>query len=286
MEAKLIVVGGRATKREIPLNLPAIIGRSRDAALTVAHPQISRQHCMLFDADGLLMLRDLGSTNGTFYQGNRVVEAPLLPDDTFSVGPLTFRASYEYLGDVSATPTPQWAPSPHATQPVAPPEPSASPWSIEPAALDSRVLEVPIRPHEPSIGPPMEPSIGPPIGPPIDVPAPPADFMFAPEDALPGELPPPPTPAGLAEAVEFEADETEVAETEAAELEAADLTVDETDEPEFEAAQVSTNEDASPPAADTAQDPFRPGSQDEIKLDDYLEPDRGTKEDGLPRIDP
>ncbi len=94
MEAKLIVVGGKASKAKIALKLPTVIGRSREAGLTIAHPMISRRHCEVFEADGLLMVRDLGSLNGTVVGGQRVKESPLPPDAEFTVGPLTFRAEY------------------------------------------------------------------------------------------------------------------------------------------------------------------------------------------------
>ncbi len=50
-EAKLIVVGGKASKRDVALELPTTIGRSRQADLTVAHAMVSRQHCELFEED-------------------------------------------------------------------------------------------------------------------------------------------------------------------------------------------------------------------------------------------
>ncbi len=107
MEAKLIVVGGKASKRDVPLKLPTTIGRSRQADLTVAHPMVSRQHCELYEEDGVLKLRDLGSLNGTFIEGKRISEACLRPDMQFAVGPLTFRADYEYAGDVESIPLPE-----------------------------------------------------------------------------------------------------------------------------------------------------------------------------------
>ena len=104
MEAKLIVVGGKANKTEVALQLPAVVGRSREAGVTVAHPMISRQHCEIFEQDGLLMVRDLGSLNGTIVEGQRVSEAPLCPGSQLTVGPLTFRADYNYDGDLDAAP--------------------------------------------------------------------------------------------------------------------------------------------------------------------------------------
>jgi pSer/pThr/pTyr-binding forkhead associated (FHA) protein len=104
MEAKLIVVGGKASKSAIALKLPTIIGRSREAGLTIAHPMISRQHCELFEVDGLLMIRDMGSLNGTVVAGQQIKNSPLPPNTEFTVGPLTFRADYTYEGDLSQLP--------------------------------------------------------------------------------------------------------------------------------------------------------------------------------------
>lgn len=104
IQAKLTVVSGKASKRTIALQLPTSIGRSRDAGLTVAHPQISRKHCELIEADGLILIRDAGSLNGTYVNSHRVKEAPLPPDTTFSIGPLTFRVRYQYNGDTSELP--------------------------------------------------------------------------------------------------------------------------------------------------------------------------------------
>ena len=102
MQAKLIVVRGKASKREIDLKLPTTVGRSKATDLTVAHPMISRRHCELFEMDGLLMIRDLGSLNGTIVGGERIEQTALAPDDEFSIGPLTFRAEYQYSGDLDA----------------------------------------------------------------------------------------------------------------------------------------------------------------------------------------
>lgn len=105
MEAKLVIVGGKANKRDVRLKLPTVIGRSREADLTVAHPMISRLHCQLTEVDGRLELKDLGSLNGTLVGGERIDgEVVLRPDDEFTVGPLTFRVEYEYAGEQPEAP--------------------------------------------------------------------------------------------------------------------------------------------------------------------------------------
>jgi hypothetical protein len=104
MEARLIVIGGNMSKRNIALRLPAIIGRSPEAKVTINHPMISRRHCEVFENDGLLMVRDLGSLNGTSVDGRRIKEAPLPPNAEFSIGPLSFRTEYEFQGDPGKLP--------------------------------------------------------------------------------------------------------------------------------------------------------------------------------------
>ncbi len=117
MEARLTIVGGQANKKRVTLKLPIIIGRSRDADLTIAHPMVSRQHCELFEVQGLVRVRDLGSLNGTFVGDKQITEAALRPNDEFTIGPLTFRVDYEYAGEMTVV-----APSlPEDRQPVAPP---------------------------------------------------------------------------------------------------------------------------------------------------------------------
>ena len=52
-------------------------------------------HCVIVKTDGLLLLRDLGSTNGTRVNGTRVRRAALLPNDQLSIANYKFRV---YLG--------------------------------------------------------------------------------------------------------------------------------------------------------------------------------------------
>lgn len=95
MKAKLIVVGGDAKSAEIKLKLPTVIGRGREANLTLPHPLVSRKHCELFENCGKLWVRDLGSLNGTYVNNERIADSTLLPSgDLLTVGAVTFRAVY------------------------------------------------------------------------------------------------------------------------------------------------------------------------------------------------
>jgi FHA domain-containing protein len=76
-----------------------MLGRGRDADLTVAHATVSRHHCLIYELEGALVVRDNGSLNGTVVDGQRVQEALIKPGQSLTIGPLTFRAEYEHHGD-------------------------------------------------------------------------------------------------------------------------------------------------------------------------------------------
>lgn len=108
MEAKLVVVGGKSKVRQYELVLPAVIGRGRDSDIALGHPLVSRQHCEMFEVNGTLMVRDLGSLNGTFVGEMRITEQamPVQSGDLVTIGPVTFRA--EYRAGLKRAKPPTW----------------------------------------------------------------------------------------------------------------------------------------------------------------------------------
>ena len=58
-----------------------LVGRNDDCDVRLDHKSVSKLHCILVKTDGLVLVRDLGSTNGTRVNGQRVRRAALLPDD-------------------------------------------------------------------------------------------------------------------------------------------------------------------------------------------------------------
>ncbi len=80
MEAKLISTDG---ERSIRLKKDVtIVGRKRGVCdIFIDRSSISKLHCIIVKTDGLLFIRDLGSTNGTKVNGQRVTRGALLPGD-------------------------------------------------------------------------------------------------------------------------------------------------------------------------------------------------------------
>ncbi len=62
-------------------HFPFIIGRDKRCSLAIASKTISRKHSEIYPQGDCLAVRDLGSTNGTFVNANKVTAGVLLRDD-------------------------------------------------------------------------------------------------------------------------------------------------------------------------------------------------------------
>ena len=67
-----------------------VVGRREDCDLRIPLGEVSRKHCRLIRDGDSLRLEDLGSSNGTFLNAQRVQEAILTPGDSIQVGPVVF----------------------------------------------------------------------------------------------------------------------------------------------------------------------------------------------------
>src|SRR5580704_11364248 len=67
-----------------------VVGRREDCDLRIPLGEVSRKHCRLIRDGDAIRLEDLGSSNGTFHNGQRVREATLGAGDTVQIGPVTF----------------------------------------------------------------------------------------------------------------------------------------------------------------------------------------------------
>src|SRR4051794_40700102 len=83
--------------QHIPLNtFPFQVGRLPGMPLCLPLPEISKRHAEIDQRDGCLFLRDLGSTNGTYVGGNKVLqEIRLSENDVVQFATQGFRVQRE-----------------------------------------------------------------------------------------------------------------------------------------------------------------------------------------------
>jgi predicted component of type VI protein secretion system len=117
-----------------------LIGRQADCDVSLtASRKISRKHCCIAIVNELVVVRDLGSTNGVSINGSRIDrEAPLRMGDELSIGDVRFRLQREI------TPT---------SRPAAP-APMAQAVAVQPAMQERRPPE--------ALAPPLARAIVPP----------------------------------------------------------------------------------------------------------------------------
>jgi predicted component of type VI protein secretion system len=93
MKAELIPENGDPP---IPITKDlTVIGRREYCDITIHHHSLSKRHCVVVKTDGLLIIRDLATTNGTKVKGQKIRWAALLPDDRITFGSYKLRV---YLG--------------------------------------------------------------------------------------------------------------------------------------------------------------------------------------------
>ncbi len=140
MEVVLIRVTESGQQQSVPLTREkTIIGRMDDCHLRIPIAGVSRKHCEIVVEDGSVTINDLGSSNGTYVNQDRIESIPVSAGDLLSVGGLVFVVSVngqpedidaeimfeDGLPDVADASA---APSPVASAPE--PAPKAVPASI------------------------------------------------------------------------------------------------------------------------------------------------------------
>ncbi len=118
MEANLVMQIKNKAQKVIPVpNKVSVIGRQRNCDFRIPLESISRRHCEVqCDNDGVV-LRDLGSRNGTLLNGTKIsdTEQVLHPGDQIKIGPITFILQIDGQPENNALgseqPAPQDAPS-------------------------------------------------------------------------------------------------------------------------------------------------------------------------------
>jgi diguanylate cyclase (GGDEF)-like protein len=91
-EACLVVIYGLDLGKKYNVDRPSVvIGRSSKADIQIDQESVSRNHCKLINTGKSVMLRDLGSTNGTYVNDELVDEYVLRDGDFIKIGRCIFK---------------------------------------------------------------------------------------------------------------------------------------------------------------------------------------------------
>lgn len=87
-ELALRFISGKYQGGEFPLTegVPVVVGRSSDLDMVLVEEMVSRRHARIELVRGSVVVEDLGSTNGTFVNGERVEKAYLSEGDRLLIG--------------------------------------------------------------------------------------------------------------------------------------------------------------------------------------------------------
>lgn len=93
----LVITPGKMEGKTINIFGPQfLIGRDENCHLRPASPLISKRHCKLEVREDMVLVRDFGSTNGTYLNDERIEnEQEAQPDDVLKIGPLEFKIVIE-----------------------------------------------------------------------------------------------------------------------------------------------------------------------------------------------
>jgi EAL domain-containing protein (putative c-di-GMP-specific phosphodiesterase class I) len=94
-----------ALTQEVTIREPVLrVGRHAENALSISNPTVSNHHAELRQTGNSLFVVDLGSTNGTFVNGNRIRgESKLNPGDVLQFGTAVYRVLSSMATSTNAT---------------------------------------------------------------------------------------------------------------------------------------------------------------------------------------
>jgi Inner membrane component of T3SS, cytoplasmic domain/zinc-ribbon domain len=90
----LTVTAGPGKGETHTISKPRVVLGRRGADVALKDPEISRHHCLLEVRDTYINLKDMDSTNGTFFDEERVRAAMLQDGSEFRVGTTVIRVNF------------------------------------------------------------------------------------------------------------------------------------------------------------------------------------------------
>lgn len=91
----LSILSGPSKGLTHTLSKPRVVMGRKGADLALSDPEISRHHCLLEVRDTYINLKDMDSTNGTFFEEERVRAAMLSDGAEFRIGNSLIRVSFQ-----------------------------------------------------------------------------------------------------------------------------------------------------------------------------------------------
>ena len=106
MEVNLVFFKKDGERRDISLEKSvAVLGRRPECDIRIPLAHVSRKHCRIVERDGQTLVQDLGSTNGTYVNSERIMEAVVEAGDRLRVGSIVFVVQID--GEPAEVPQPQ-----------------------------------------------------------------------------------------------------------------------------------------------------------------------------------
>ena len=149
---KLVAVSNWLEGQSFDIKGKAVLGRDKDCDITIPGSHLSRRHAEIFVTGDALLIRDLGSANGSFINGQAFSEAKVRDGDELRFDQLTFKVeapqSYAAIFDaqfktLNNEPTPEQVPD-DATQ-FSPALAADKQWKTKPTSIGNQITDADIR---------------------------------------------------------------------------------------------------------------------------------------------
>ena len=121
---KLKFISGKYQGGEFPLedNSEIYMGRSSDLGMVLVEDMVSRKHARITTYNSTIQIEDLGSTNGSFVNGEKITQCHLEEGDRILIGTSIIKVVFEDPGGKRE--------GPRLLDPIAIPEPAMKPYAI------------------------------------------------------------------------------------------------------------------------------------------------------------
>ena len=91
----LTILTGPSKNESHTLTKPRVVVGRKGSDVALKDPEISRSHCLLEVKDTYINLKDMNSTNGTYYEDERVRAAMLQDGTEFRIGGSLIRVTFQ-----------------------------------------------------------------------------------------------------------------------------------------------------------------------------------------------